>query len=446
MEIHVKKLCNVNSNNICFLSKDICSTLKISKTKMYKLHVGKLSAVCSIRSVENQEKCMCLIEAIYNQLFFYDNLTLNIWKKGNQIFLGPVVGLFISKRAFNLMRKRKRLVSIIDHLEKAGPLENCITYCFCVDNIDWKSKKVKGITFIQDLKQWKECWFSMPDIIYDMTEDLSANEKSEVHLILEQFRKKHNVIFINSFNSLDKWILYKIFNNNDQISCYFPDTILFTNFDDIIDKLKKYNYIFLKPLPRSHKKELLEIEKVGDRYKINFFKCNLKITFYHDLEDLKKFIEKFIEVNKLNGETNFIIQQGIKLFSNSNHHLNLRISLSKNETGNWETINLWAKNELVSYEIINNELKKVIGNEFNPPTVDLEEISIKLANLIERRFGTLGEMEIKLVIDEEGKVWFLDFVTKPEEYSTSKVDTNSDAPRKALLIYKYAKYLAENKI
>ncbi|MEA4827818.1 MAG: hypothetical protein VB130_14485 [Clostridium sp.] len=413
MKIQVQKIYSDRENNVCYFSKDIYDALKIDTRDKYIIHLGQFSNSCSIKSTDDSNSCIYFSKFLYDYFFLHKNLSLNMWKKDNHLYLGPVVAIYMSKSSFKLIKNNKISVSIVDYIKNASPYVNCLSYCFSNDNIDWENKKIKGYTFVKRLNYWQELWLPMPDVIYDRDPFDNPNDTNESNKVRRQFKNFFSTEFINSNETLNKYLLYKSLLKYSENNFYLPETIYYKSFDDVSYMLEKFNYVFFKPSKESREDEVLSIEKEGEKYKLQFNTCKYKITLIDRMDKIKDTIEKY--VTQKEGKFGFMVQQGIKCTDEKG---NLKILIIKNQEGKWESFS---------------------ESEFS-------EIVCRIGEFIEWEFGHFGEMEINIAIDEDDKIWFLGANTKPEKYRNISTKNQYKILPQALSIFKYAIYLATNKI
>ncbi|OWZ82779.1 hypothetical protein [Natranaerobius trueperi] len=104
MNVHLK--CspnNSNNSNICYISQKVFNFLNLNKKKKYRMNFGKLSSEVQMKPSANRDE--------KNTLYFQSNIfqptltskdklnledfNLNIYRKGDNIYLGPVLGIFV---------------------------------------------------------------------------------------------------------------------------------------------------------------------------------------------------------------------------------------------------------------------------------------------------------------------------------------------------------------
>jgi hypothetical protein len=441
VEIKIKKLPRHYSRNACLLPYGIFNNLGLSKEISYNIHLGQLNQVSFIKPNESQNIYMYIPEDIFNQLMPYDEAVLNIWKRDKNIFLGPVVGIFEHPRVLaNIMDGTSSFKDV--HRMKASLEERCISYYFSIYDINWQDKKIKGVTYIPHLGKWEYCWFPIPDVIYDQGIFLRKELKPLAKQIRKQFRSDSNIQLINSVNGLGKWQLYERLTKYPKVRKYFPETIVYGNFNDVLLMLEKYNFIFLKSSHGSKSKEVLSVEQEKELYRLNFYNDEIKEVLIEDIQSLEEFVCNFIDGKE------FIIQQGIRLLKFHEHKMDLRILLQKNEQGLWNstynasriakgssTITSYsAGGNIAIYEQIYPYLDSTSLNCSIPDSDSLVETTIKIANYIEKEFGSFGEIGMDMAIDEGGNIWIIEGNAKPGKRIDLKVLDILGKPIKNLFI------------
>ena len=457
MKVHVHKL-QANITGVCLIDKKTYDDLKISEATSYKLHLGQLTAVCNIKPSLEGNNSIYMSEDLLEKILLYENIILNIWKKDNDIYLGPVVGMFVTRSVFNSCRSENPAITLIEHIQESAPFSNCLGYCFCVDNIDFENKKIKAYAFNQNLNQWQFDFFPAPDVIYDRAAYLEKDEKELAKEIREEFNINPKIRFINPLGSLGKWPLYKNLSKYPEIKSYLPYTTLYHTFDDILSMLDKYHFIFLKSSYGSRGIEVLSIEKTDNQYRVDFFDNELKLIYAQDVLELKGYIEDFISEKKASGRQTFIIQQGIRLIKYNGHSIDFRIDIVKNEEGKWECSNSYGiystgNSKITNFcvggtqEIFKDIYPKVkaMHKNIDFPTEETIMATIeKIGTFIEKSFGPHGEIGIDMALDDTGKLWFIEGNAKPDKSRVPGLDDMEGIAPQALAIFKYAKYLAKN--
>lgn len=468
MEVSIRKLPMDNISNVCILPRIIFDALNLSTKVSYIFHFGLSKQTSLINFSEVEEKKIYFPENIFNQLHLLEYSMQNIYKIENDIFLGPVVGIFVTSFYMKALVKKRHIYFVKQHI-RASLFERCLGYFFSANDIDWSEKKVKGYTFIPELNKYDLRWFPLPNILYDKAGGSSKKERPLVMQLRKKFKSNPDIKLINNLNCLGKWEVYEALAKHPEAKKHVPETIIYSSFDDVLYMLNKNEIIFIKSYYGSGGREVLSIEKLSNKYKLNYFKIGPKEALLDTIDEVQEFVTKFI------GSKKFIIQQGIRLLTFNGRNMDIRIFIMKNEVGKWESIfkgariakgkftitNTRAGGDYAIYEQIYPQLSNQYSSLEVPSAKKLNETSAMLADYIEKELGAFGEIGLDIGIDNKGGIWILEANSKPDkELDPDILDINGKpwiklVPKfykgsiknrtiqpQALAVFKYAKYLA----
>lgn len=431
MEVNIRKLSTGTRSNVCTLPKNIFDTLKLSKKESYNIHFGLSVQDSLINFSEVEEKNMYFPENIFNQLHLLEFSSYNIWRISNDIFLGPVVGIFSSDNFINAAIKNRYHYFISQHI-RASYAENCLGYFFSANDVDWSGKKVKGYTFVPELNRYDTCWLPLPNVLYDKVEGTRRKERPLIAELIEKFKSNPDVKLINNLNMLGKWEVCEALAKHPEAKEYMPDTIAYSSFDDVLYMLNKYGFIFVKSYYGYGGRSVLSIEKLTNKYKLNYYRMGAQEILLDNIAEVKKFVINFI------GREKFIVQKGIKLLTHNGRSIDIRVYMLKNEFGMWESIfkgvriaqkgfnitNIKAGGSYVIYEELYPLLKKQYSLVEIPSAEKLNEVSIMLSGYIEKEMGAFGEIGVDLAIDTNGHIWILEANSSPGKLVQNLLDIN----------------------
>lgn len=446
MFVKIKKLTKINKSNTCFLSKKIYDSLSLSKDKKYKIKLGSISKNIYIYPKETNESIMYFPKNIFNHFLLFSDIKLNIWKKNNELLLGPVIAVFVNDRYIKKIKNSNPSINCLKYIQ-ANEVSNCLTYFFSIDDINYTKRKINGFVF--DLRQnaFRRYLLPFPDVIYDKGINFKKSKKILVKKMREQFKYDLSIEFINNKDYLDKWYLYKRLNKYEEIKKYLPQTIRYRSFKDVEKMINKYSFIFIKSFYGSKGKEVMAINKVNNKYITNFYNKGIKKIIFTDLKQLEKHVKSFIKDNK------FIVQQGIELSKYNKRKFDLRILIEKDIHGKWVTMcnlarvakektditNCSTGAEVLNYSYIYNKM----NNNKLPYDKDIRQKAILIAQYIEKEYGSFGELGMDMAVDKNGHIWFIESNTKPDKSFNKLVkDTNGISPQ-FLSIFNYSKFITK---
>jgi hypothetical protein len=446
MNVKIKKLSQQKYTNVCLFSREVFNSLNLLENVKYNIHLGQSAEYCSIDLYDGEGNVMAIPEKLFDELLIFQGMRLNIRKEDEDIYLGPVVGIFINYHNLPFFKKGTAL----KYNARAALFENCLSYYFSIDDIDWSGGKIKGYTLVPKSEEWVVGWFPIPDIIYDRGIKFKEEEKSAVKEIRKRFRKHPKIKIINRRNYLGKKDTFEKLSRFPEVSIFLPRTITYTNFNDLIMMLKQYNFLFIKSSLGSRGQEVLSIEMEGEKYNLIFYSKGLNKIILNDIEELRNYVEEYTK------EKVFIIQEGIRLLKYKGSVFDMRVIIIKNSEGKWRAIENWGRIAQSNYTITNHcaggslelyenmypNLSSSLSTEKIPNKSEIEMAAIKIAENIEKAFGSFGVLGLDLGIDMYGKLWFIEANTIPDNFFAEGDDYLDGIPPQNLAIFEYVKYLA----
>lgn len=472
MEVQIKKLTAKADSNICHIPNAIFDTLELSAKTLYKINLGQRSEYSYVMPNEGFDKCMYFSNPVFKKLLLFEGIILNIWRNKEEIYLGPVVGIFVKRRVIEAIRIGKPSFSIRKHGE-AGSQMSCLSYYYSIEGINWDEDKIKGYTFDRTTNNWRYDWFPMPDVLYDLGVSFNdapkpfaeymkiihmlsrpwgtTQHKPDVGYMLQRFRAM-NVHFINSRRYLGKWEVHKRLSKYSDSGVCYPKTILYKDFDDVLSMLNEFGFIFVKASGGAQGKQVLSIEQIDREYKLTFNKHGLKEFIFNEIKDVKMLVEEFVKGRE------FVVQQGIRLIKYNGRNMDLRMLMMKDGQGEWQPVQHHCRIAQKTYTITNysmggdwvdyEEVYPCLCSQFPdrsiPDKEKLLDATRKVVYNFEKEFGSFGEIGMDMAVDIYGNIWFIEANTKPEKISKPNPYDPKEIPVEAINIFDYAIFLTGN--
>lgn len=448
MSIHVH--ITVSEDGVGYLSSDLYQSLQLKPSKLYTIKLGHASAEVSMRPMSNRRPELRLPAPLLEQLHLPENVTLNMWKRGRILHLGPVVGIFVRPDYVADIAKGHIPLTTIKDVQ-ANTVAKCFIYFFAVDSINWEKRTIRGMTYVPATRRWIHRSFPFPDVIYDTGVRYAPSLKPLVKSARLRFRADPNIQLINSSDYLGKWELYSALSQYPEIRPYLPETRRYESVRDLEAMLRKRDLVYVKSFYGSRGREVMSVAKTAQGYRAVFYQDGIKRRQTDSLAQIETWIRRFFGNKKL------IVQQGIDVLTYRGRRIDLRVLLCKDSTGQWRAIYNQANVSLPgstittigknykNYNDVYRMFRRIGKPARLPKDEDIRRETIRIAQYIDKAFGPHGELGMDMAVDRQGKLWFIEANSRPEKLPIPGLEDTKGVSPQFLAVFQYALYLAKNR-
>lgn len=388
------------------INKRLAERLNLANRKRGYVGFGIQKIYIDINiSRDASEEEILLSSNVIDSLHIPDYVDLEVCVKGNEIVLGPCIGILASNKAADITKRRLKEISMstLDYQRIRGAI-----IVFSLDKVDKINLVVDGYCYNPKTDSWSKGKFPYPLSIYRKT---SLNDEWQNHFL--------TIIGDTVFNnySFHKWDMYRWFSNEPGILPHLPYTKMYEHKKDVYDILKKYGVIYVKPIWGMKGFGVIKVSLENGKALFKYRKDDENISI---LADGEKEIDRTIRSLFVPG--NHIIQQGLELITYKGGVVDFRCVMQKNEACKWECngmiARIGAKGSVVSNissggeALPATELIREVLSLPETETFVLTERIISLCTKVCRKldeyginYGTLG---LDLGIDKDKKIWLIE--------------------------------------
>jgi glutathione synthase/RimK-type ligase-like ATP-grasp enzyme len=312
----------------------------------------------------------------------------------------PLIGILVTKR-----NSRKRILQLYQHFHNLS----LKLYAFTPGDILWKERRIIGLCLKKGL--WKQHSFPFPHVVYNR----SFNKKLITIQRLEKAIGRNKCF--NNINFFNKWDLYNLLEQSI-LKPYVPDTFLY-NEVNISELLERYKLVYIKPSYGSKGKSVYRVELM-DHGDIHISLHTLTPRFIcRKNENIQE------KLNELLGTKKYMVQQGVQMSQLDHRYFDIRVLVQKDILGDWTVSTITSR---VAFENYFNtsmceticEIAEILPRLFTPEKMNeilqsLNEVSIKAAQEAEIQMGSLGELSVDFVLDNQNKLWIIELNGKPQK-------------------------------
>ncbi|GAA0385648.1 YheC/YheD family protein [Paenibacillus motobuensis] len=333
-------------------------------------------------------------------------------------------------------------------LVKIGRELDFPVYILTTKDLKLSAKKVHGYSYSPEEKTWKKLWFPLPNVIYNRIPLREDENKPQVRRIIDQCVKHHSIQLFNPY-FFNKWRLFDWLKKNRSTRSLVPDTKRMRSPRTLLDMLKQYRSLYLKPESGKAGKGIMLLKYNPDSpkaYQLTIQGTRRKNVLY--MTDNMASMWRRIRAETV--RVPYIMQQGIPLTSYMDRHFDLRLLVQKTGKGVWSVTGVGARlagphritthvPQGGSVEDPDKLLTPTFGSDMTTFLINrLKSSALLIAKQVERGCGhTLGEMSMDLGIDTDGKIWFFEANAKPMKFDEPHIR------RKSLeRVFQFSNYLA----
>ncbi|OWZ82780.1 YheC/YheD family protein [Natranaerobius trueperi] len=447
----IKVVINTIQKNTSNISVPSSIFNKLNSSLYVDLNVGtfKTKATCY---KNNTEKDLVISKYIADKVGIIDKLETNLLIKNNQIYLGPVIGVFISS---GRVRKAKKQHPHFRQLKmsKANRDVNSILYFFSIKDIDFSQQKIHGTYYSNKNHTFQVKEFPYPDVLYDRGGATLTSQQRKSQKIREEIDKIAKPLKINSKYFFDKWNVYNNLLSFKEMTPYLRKSILYKSPHDLLSMLNNFSGVYLKDILGHNSLGVANIRAEGNTFILKYRSKRLLIKSFNSFDNLIEEINNFFYGKEV------MIQAGIDVLKVNGCNVDMRAEVQKNGQGNLEVgpymVRIGRKNSHVtstSSGAIVNQFDNFFRNELNF-SVDyinnlknrIEKFLIITFNSIEKLYGPFGEIGIDFALDKNLKIWFIECNAKPGKDTIYLACTDDKIQRSFANPLNYGKFLWENR-
>lgn len=329
------------------------------------------------------------------------------------------LGIFLSQekwRQFKNLQNSPGLKALVRAVESLG----LPVLYFSLPQDRLEEGLLLGTTFSHQV--FKLRYYPIPPMIYDLGvfPPNYRESKKAVRKALEQ----KEVQFLNTRSAFSKWSTYTLLSTDPQIAPHLPKTVLFEHGDDLLQMLSDYPKVCVKSLWGSRGKEVLFIEKKGDRFSLIYPDGIVKR--YLNLDELANSISFFMKGN------NWLIQETVNLATWKNCRIDLRALVQKVTLQRWACTALCLRRAQPHGLITSTSHGGTVFNAFpilsklwpshsEELVKEVKKLSLHVAQTLENHVGPLGELGIDIGVDQDGQIWLFEVNGKPGKTTIRKL-------------------------
>ncbi|MFL0247873.1 YheC/YheD family protein [Candidatus Clostridium stratigraminis] len=417
----------------CYLTREQSIYFGLGDTVKYIILTMGLASVQLKKVIVRNNNTSCfrlyLSKDTESELYITQGTVMQIRKIENgHLEIGPYIGMFVNQSKIELLSSGK---NITEYIQAQAVCKSLYGLCcfFSINNIDWDRKQINAL--IRENLNWTSQILPLPKIIYDR----NVENNCRVESIELRKRLKNICKILNPMVKLAKWETIKAIEKNPGLVPIIPATIPYENSNDLINSLKLYPSLYLKPDSLSKGKGIFRISKnnnEGNKAEYRTTEGN-HIVSLKSLKELENLMRPY---SKIGG--GYIIQQEINKAKYKGNPFDFRALFQKSCDGIWQLSGIAGRiagrGSIITsprsggtVENLETILMEVFNESFSTANGLYENIvrlGREICLTIEKEFGDCIELGLDMTIDIDKKIWLIEVNGKPLKVSLKRLDSS----------------------
>ncbi len=386
------------------------------------------------------DNVIVLSKDIVADLYLPDYTSYEVSVNRNEIIVGPFIGLLLKKedKYFTGSSLKKLLIYAKDYSMLNGAI-----VVFALDKVDAENLLIEGFCYDPQSGSWQRGTFPYPSSIY---RKIGLNDQWKNHFLTII----GDCVFNNQYFS--KWRMYKLLSTSNIAGTHLPYTIFYTSCNDVMNMLKKFDKVYIKPASGFKGHGVVQASMNGDSIVLRYrdMRENHEIVL-NNADEACAYMDKYFA-----GRVN-IVQQGIELLRHDGKVVDFRCVVQKNQWNKWECMAVFGRCGEMGSVISNISsggtvfcveelLKKVLFSSHEHAKKvreSIEQLAVKICDELDQCGINCGFLGLDIGIDVYGYLWLIEINNRDPclLYALDVNDKELYFRLKVQPLY-YAKYLA----
>lgn len=433
------------------VSADLGRELNVTEHQRLTIRVGRQAAPALIEVDAREKRVLRAHPELLEQLCLNRvsaSLSLRVKRRGDSLHLGPVVGIFVSRR------RRKgapfgTATAMVARICRLGLQHGCLVYVFTPDGVRWQERRMLGWLPAKD--GWRLRPLPFPDVIYDRVTSRREESRPSVRRVKASLAAAVQGRYFNR-QFFNKWDVHRWLACEPALRRHLPHTELYSGSGSVLRFLREYGAAWIKPSGGSLGRGIVVVRAAENGYDIHSFRQQTwRRRRVATTQELAKQLRRLLRHGP------YIVQQELALAQYRGRPFDIRILMQRSSDGSWRRSKLYAR-VAARDGLATNIAQGGLGLDFRhvakvagPPlrtqaralTHDMNRLSYQFVDALERHSGsTLGELALDLAIDRQGRIWFIEANAKPFRAVATQRGSMEVVNRALLRPVLYAAYLA----
>lgn len=326
------------------------------------------------------------------------------------------VGILLDESISQGIPKGHTKTEAINFYNKAGIKYGLIPCYFSLSDLTSDCTHVHA--YIKLNKNFVRKQIPVPKIIHNRSLVFSNTGKQTMKKL-----EKNGIIIFNRENRYSKLQIHTLLIKEPLLLPYLPETLP-GNLPNLKKMMEKFETLILKPSSGSLGKGVMRVQKTENTWVLSYpQKKGKKTSLIHESFNNKI---PFKITDKLKKQA-YLIQEGIPIALYKERPFDMRVSVQKNEHGNWQLTGIVAKSARPNHFLCN----VAQGGTVYPLDLILSELNLNqeevynrvstlaltIAKTLNSKISGLSDLGLDIAITQNGHPYFIECNGRDQRYS-----------------------------
>lgn len=358
----------------------------------------------------------------------------------------PYVGILINNKLHRRIPLGKTKYEAVDFYVEAGKKYGFTPCFFRIEDYKLGSRQVSA--YVKDSDKFIKKNVPAPDIIHNRAIYSSQKQNQK----LQSMVKAGKQIF-NRWNRYSKLRIQKLLNQESNLRPHLPGTYEATP-GNIAIMMRRYDQLIIKPNKSSIGRGVMKMERVPTGWKLTYpASLHIHNKRWRTL-NFKDSRLPLVLKNKIKKRP-YIVQQRLPLATFNGRPFDLRVSVQRGGTGQWQVTGIVAKVASDKNFLTNvaqgatlHRLEDILIKEYshlkaNEVIRNIQDFSVRIAKYLAICLPHIADLGLDVGITTDGFPMFIECNSKDQRYSFREAGMDQEWQATYFTPMAYAKYLLD---
>lgn len=330
----------------------------------------------------------------------------------------PTIGILLNDRTYHRIIRGRTSHEAVHLYELAASRLNCRVCYFRMKDISLRHRRVKALFLEQDGSQRRIRLIPLPDVIHNRAIHLARGSRRKLASL-----QAAGVFLYNRHNRYGKWLIHRLLMKDDRIRPHLPETRLATA-RSIREMMRRYDALIIKPNNGSIGRGIMKLQKIRKRWRLHYRSAVRRRRWLVARSSGRVPAVLLRAIRR----RSYLVQERIALASYMGRPFDLRVSVQRNRSGEWQVTGIIGKAAPARLFLTNvaqggtvYTLEHLLHAHpaLHPMIVrrDIEVLALRIAACLSETLPNLADLGMDIGITEQGVPMFIECNCRDLRYS-----------------------------